>query len=283
MPNMLISLNFKRPLGQLQWRDISGVASVVRFLEGVMSGHREGEDIKFSYNDSIAANSFASYASQAASLLVAATATGAVGAAVGATTVTVTAAGGDTATMTALAAAIRANATAGQIATATSQLAQLTCTTVAAGATVNIWNITFTGIGAAAIPTVAGQFSVGATDTACALNLANSINQHPALAARITAVSVAGVVFIGRVDQFNAARPSERITTPTATTITIQAPACVPGTRCMVFASVPGLLGNEMRVAASGTGMTAATNGAAGLCFGGGGGGLPAFTQDVVL
>ena len=281
---MLISLNFKRPLGPLQWVSTSGVASVVRFLEGVMAGHREGEDLKFLYNDSIAANSFASYASQAASLLVATAATGAVGGIVGATTVTVTAAGGDTATMTALAAAIRANATAGQISTATSSLAQLTCTTVAAGATVNVWNITFTAIGSAATPLVAGQFSAGVSDAACALNLANAINQHPALAARVTAVSVAGVVFIGRVDQFNAARPVERITSPTATTITIQAPVCVPGARCMVFASVPGLLGNEMRVAASGTGMTAATNNAvAGLCFGGGGGGLPAFTQDVVL
>lgn len=283
MPNMLISINYRRPIGPFHWTQVEGVRSLQKWLAGVLSGHVEADDMKFLYNDSIAPNSSASYAGSAAALLVASSASGAVGGTIAGTAVTVTAAGGDIATMSALAAAIRANASINRVVTANNKCAAMTCTSVVAGTTVEIWNTKFTALANGVTPTDFAQFSVGASDTAAGTNLALAINQHPSLTGRITAVSSAGLVVIAKVDSTTNPLALEGIRNPSAATIAISAPLPVASARCMIFASVPGTIGNEVRAAASGTGMSIATNGAAGLMGGGSGGGIPAFTSDVVL
>lgn len=283
---MNISINYRRPLGPSTGRagrflGLEGLRQVIRFLEGCASGRTECDGIVWGYNDTVAPGSNNAYAGRAAGLLVGATLTGVVGGTIGGTLVTVTAAGGDTATQTALAAAIRANATVGLFVTATNQLAQLTCASVLAGTTVVIWNQTFTAVANGAVIRDPSQFSVGASDTACALNLATAINQHPVLASRIRAVSDVGAVYIGDTDNLDTTIPGARIMTASATTITINVARPIPGARTMILASVPATIGNFVTVVASGTGMTYVTNGAAGQLGSGTGGYVPAFQQTV--
>jgi hypothetical protein len=282
MPNMNISINYRRPFGAVQlYQGKSALRSVINALVGIDASHTEADAVKVSYNDTVAPNSNLAYAGQAAALLVGSTLTGAVGGTIGGTAVTVTAAGGDTATQTLLVAAIKANTTVNTFVTATSKLAQLTVASVVAGTTVTIWGQVFTALANGVTPTQFGQFSVGASDTACALALTNAINQHPSLAGRIRAVSLVGAVFVGTVDD-RVPAAFERITNPSATTITVNTGVPVAGTRCMVLAAVPGTIGNFVDIVASGTGMTLATNGAASKLGSGMGGGTPAFTIDVV-
>jgi hypothetical protein len=282
MPNMSISINYRRPLGLSgRFIQLEGLREAIRLLEGCASGRAECDGITWGYNDTAGPASNNAYAGRAAGLLVGATLTGAVGGTIGGTLVTVTAAGGDTVTQSALAAAIRANATVGLFVTATNKLSQLTVASVVAGATVVVWNQTFTAIANGATVRDAGQFSVGASDTACALNLATAINQHPSLASRVRAVSVVGAVFIGDTDDLATSISTAGIRSPSATTITVNVALPVAGVRTMVLAGTPGIIGNFVTVVASGTGMTYLTNGTAGQLGLGMGGVVPAFQQVV--
>lgn len=282
MPNMNISINYRRPLGPSgRFLQLEGLREVIRFLEGCTTGRSECDGVTWGYNDTAGPASNNAYAGRAAGLLVGSSLSGAVGGTIGGTLVTVTAAGGDTATQTLLAAAIRASATVGLFVTATNKLAQLTVASVVAGTTVVIWNQTFTAIANGATVRDAGQFSVGASDTACALNLATAINQHPVLASHIRAVSVVGAVYIGDVDDLTTTIATAGIRDKSASTITVNAALPVAGARTMVLAGTPGIIGNFVTVVASGTGMTYVTNGTAGQLGLGTGGVLSTFTQVV--
>lgn len=286
MPNLKLSVNYRFPLGP-QLTQIEGMRKVVlSFLEGVVAGRVPADSVKYAYNDTVAVGAQA-YGGQAAGLLVLSGGAGAVGGTIGGTAVTTTFATSDTVTSTALVAAIKANATVNLFCTATNKLAQMTCVSVLAGTTIEIWNTKFTSIANGVAPTAFDTWSIGASDTACALNLATAINQHPSLAGRIRAVSIAGVVFVGVVDD-RVPTKYEVIINPrtaagaAATTITVNAPIPVVGPRTMVLANEYGVIGNFVDMVASGTGMTFSTNGAAAKLGGGTGGYTPALTQDVL-
>jgi hypothetical protein len=281
MPNLKISVNYRFPLGG-QLTQIEGLRRLITHLQGVAAGRVIADSVKYSYNDSVAINSASSYGGQAAGVIVMATSTGTVGATIGGTAKTVTWATSDIASQTALAAAIRADATLGMFCTASNKLAKLTVASVVAGTTVDIWNTTFTALASGISPTTnPASFSVGASDTACALNLATAICRHPSLAGRVRAVSVLGVVYIGMVDD-RVPAAYEGIRNPSATTITVNTPLPVAGAVTMVFANDYGILGNFVTVVASGTNVTFSTNGTSGQLGNGTGGALPSFTQDVI-
>jgi hypothetical protein len=278
MPNLFVVANFKRPFGPKQALQKEGLRGLINFLVGCITGTVECENIKWGYNDTVALGD-AAYAGPAAALLTMASSSGAVGGVIAGSTVTVTHATSDTASSTALAAAIRAHAIS-RIVTATNKLAKLTCASVAAGTTVDICGKKFTALANGVTATVEGQFSVGASDTACGTALAAAINRHSALAGQVRAVSAAGVVYFGLTDNHDPL-PFECIQYPSASTITVNVAKPTAGAVTMVIAALPGVQGNEIRCAASGTNVSANTNGTTGLLGGGTGGFVPAFGEEV--
>ena len=281
MPSASIHINYTRPRGFPALVGIESMRYFHKLLEGVIAGSVESNAIRMAYNDSITPFADGYYGGQAAGLLIAATGTGTVGATIGGTAVTVTWATSDIVTQTALATAIRASAVVGLFATATNKLMSLTCTSVVAATTVNIGNQIFTAIANGSTPSIDGQFTVGASDTACALSLVKAINHHPSLCGRMRAVSVAGVVYIGLVDN-RSPLPTDAIRYASASTISIGVAIPAASARIMILANVPGMIGNFIDVTASGTNYSFATNGVAGFLGQGSGGALPASTVDVV-
>lgn len=285
MPNAHFSVNYRRPFAPPLGNPLSanGTPSIVdwwrRFIAGVDSGAIEADFVQVAWADDVAIGSNA-YATPAAAMLIGATLTGPVGfAQLGPqATLTVTAAGGDVATLTALAAAVRANTTVNRLVTASQQECRLTLTTVLAGQTVRIFGQVFTAVATAADVRAFGDFNIDGADTADAAALALAINRHPSLAGRVVAISSASTVSIFLVEDRPAA-DFERITNPSAATIVVNVAQPTRGVRLAVIAAVPGAIGNEVRATATGTGATIATNNAtAGLLGGGTGGVTPAQT-----
>lgn len=273
MPNLTISVNHRRAFGPPRPRH-AGLKWLKEFLAAISSGDRQGDCVAVAYSDSIAVGNDATLG-PACGALVGSTLSGSVGGTIGGTLVTVTAAGGDTATQTALAAAIRNNTTVNRFITASNQTMQLSLATVLAGTTVQICGQTFTAVGSAGAVTQFGHFDISGTDTQDAASLALAINRHPTLAGRIRAVSNVGAVYIALLDLSRPASAFDCIQAPSAATITIQRGTPIAGPITVLAAQFGqwGPIGNFCTVVASGTGMTYATNGAAGQMGGGTGGG----------
>jgi hypothetical protein len=271
MPNVTISINSRRPLGR-NWSGKRGITILRDLLSAINSGAVQSDAVTYGSNDATALGNDA-YAGHACAALVGSTLTGAVGAVIDGTTVTVTAASGDVATQTALCTAIAANTSVNKKVSAANRVAQMTLASVAAGTMVRVFGITFTAI--SGTPTEFGQFDMSGTDTADATSLALAINRHPALAGRCRAVSSAGVVYVGLLEQ-RTAGPTESITLPSASTITVNTSIPVASAVTLLFAQVPGAIGECCTVVASGTGMTVATANSGKL--GGGTGGATSMT-----
>ncbi len=148
--------------------------------------------------------------------------------------------------------------------------ATLTLTSVAAGDTVDICGTRFTarsGTGPNLNVSGSGQgfFDMSGSDTADALSLATAINQMPGVSRFVSALSVAGVVHL-MARQFNFASPT--FSWPTApgtpsntiisnaSTIVASGASLIPSTKVALNACIPGVQGNAITVALSGTGVT---------------------------
>jgi hypothetical protein len=291
MSNLTIAINsetlmglnapaFARANAQAGGREV--MQQLVNELMAVASGARQSPSVHINWSDTVDFGDDA-MATPAAALLVGATLTGAVGGTIAGTLVTATASGGDTNTQGLVAAAINANATVNRIVNASNVLAEMTLASVTAGQSVVVGGITFTAVATLAEVTRFGLFNINGTDTQDAQALARAINRHPALTGRFVAVAstTTGQVFLGPVDRQRPLGPFDRIG-GLPPTITAARPVPAPGAQCMVMSNRCGAEQNEIRLTASGTGMTAVTNGAAGL-LGGGGGGSRANTRMVVL
>jgi hypothetical protein len=291
MSNLTITINsetlmglnapaFARSNGQAGGREV--MQQLVNELTAVMSGLRASPSVHVNWSDTVALGDDAT-ATPAAALLVGSTLSGSVGGIIAGTTVTASAAGGDTATQTLVAAAINANTTVNRVVNATNVLAEMTLASVTAGQSVQVGGITFTAVAAAADVVRFGQFNINGTDTQDAQALALAINRHPGASARFIAVAstTTGQVFLAPVDKTRALGPFDRIGNLPAT---ITAARAVPaaGAQTMVISNRPGAEQNEIRLTASGTGMTAVTNGGTGLLGGGVGGGRAATRMVVV-
>jgi hypothetical protein len=244
----------------------------VNQLQGVIGNTVGSQSVYVSWNDAVAVGNDAT-AGVAAALLVGSTLTGAVGGVIGGTTVTATAAGGDAASQTLVAAAIRANTTVNQFVTANNLLMQMTLASVVAGTTVQVGGITFTAVASAAAIRQFGQYNIDGTDTADATALALAINRHPALSSRLRAVSNGAAVLIAPLDFRTVQRPIDRLNNPSASTITINSGVPTASASCMVMSLRPGIEQNFITLTASGTGMTAVTAGTTGQLGGATGGG----------
>lgn len=249
-----------------------------KHLEGIMSGAVPSNGVQVAYNQSLSFSDALGSGGQASALLIGSGLSGTVGGTIGLTAVTVSTGASDTATMTALATAINANTTVNLFAYATNALMSFTCATVIAGNKITVNGIQFTAVVAGGTASSANEFVLGASDTLTAVSLSNAINRHPALAAWVRAVNVAGVIYLGMTDA-HTIESFVGISNPNGdTTFTIGVAKPTASARCMVFATVPGQIGNQIACAESGTGMTAATLGTAGYLGGGSGGQRSALT-----
>lgn len=280
MPNLNVSLNFKRPTGLLNSSRVG--SEVLKYLrqaiDSALEGTNQCDGLIYNVTDVEALGSIA-YAGPAIAALGMATSSGAVGGTIGGTLITVVWATSDTASSTALAAAIRASATHNRKVTATNVAMKLTLATAIAGDYVDICNVRFTGVAGAA--TKFGDFSIDTSDTAAALDLALAINRHPSTAMRYRALSVAGAVMVFPTTARTLTPTQDKwaaiVNSGSFTTITVNTPVPTAGTVTAIIAVVPGDIGNEVRCTASGTNVTAVTNGSAGFLGNGTGGAVPVF------
>lgn len=183
---------------------------------------------------------------------------GAVGAVINGTTITATAAGGDTASTTLVVAAINANATMqGLGISATQRVATMTCASVVAGNEIDVLGEKFLAVAAAT--TNQNQFFIGASDDACAVNLAAAINRNPVLQAKCIASphSSSGVCYLG-IKENRAPRSDEVILQTSGATITVVQFAV--GAIAMVFTAAMSALGNCCTFVASGSGASVQSN-----------------------
>lgn len=277
MPNVTIVFNTRRKTGLLTNVVQRGDATryLINALQSAVSGTNQSDALVYEVNDDTSIGSTA-FAQMAGGALIASGAAGAVGGTICGTLVTVAAAGGDTATMTALAAAINANTAVNRRVGATNLAARVTLVSVTAGQYIDICNTRFTAQTGAVADF--GQFVRGVSDTADAASLALAINRHPAMAMKYFALSVVGLVYVfpttARTLNPIVDKWAGIVNSGSFATFTVNSREMVAGAACAVIASTPGDLGNEARLVASGTGMTAGTNGAAGFLGNGGGGGI---------
>jgi hypothetical protein len=280
MPNLNISLNLKRPTGLLNSSQLGSFAAqhLLAALQKAVSGTNQCDGIIYNVTDVETLGNIA-YTGPAIAALVMAASSGAVGGTIGGTLITVAHDGSDTTSSTALAAAIRASATHNRKVTATNVSMRLTLATATAGQFVDICGVRFTAVAGAVAKF--GDFSIDTSDTAAGTSLALAINRHPSTAMRYRAVSVAGTVYVFPTTARTLSPTVDKwvglVNTGSFSTITISAPVPAVGVATAVLATVPGDIGNEVRLAASGTNVTAITNGSAGFLGNGTGGAVPYF------
>lgn len=288
MPNLTISINARRPfgLGNSHSRGSDAGRWLLNALQSAVEGSNQSDGVMWNLNDAVAIGTApgdaSAHASPAAGALILSGGAGAVGGTIGGTLVTTAFATSDTVTCTALAAAIRTNTTVNKFVTATNYAMRVTLASVTAGQYIDIGNVRFTAVAASANITDFGMFEISGGDNADAQSLCYAIAQHPATAMRYKALSVAGLVYVfpttDRVGQASAGK-FDQITNPGSfSTFTINAAVPTVGAAVGIIASVPGVIGNFIDLAPSGTGMTDINPVSAGfLGLGSGGGTSPQF------
>ncbi len=280
MPNVTITMNLKRPTGLLNSSQLGTDAGkyLIEALQEAVSGKNQCDGLIYSATDVEALGSIA-YAGPAIAALVMASSSGAVGGTIAGVLSTVTWATSDTASSTALAAQLRALATINRKVTATNVAMRVTLASVTAGQYIDICGVRFMATAAAAVSF--GEFSIAGADTADATELCLAINRHPSTAMRYRAVSSAGLVYVFPTTARTIGPTQDKwaaITNPGSfTTFTINTAIPTAGAVTAILATVPGDIGNEVRLTASGTNVTAITNGTAGFLGNGTGGAVPYF------
>lgn len=277
MPNLRIEINSRRPFGLLNSHSRGSEAGrwLLNALQAAVSGRNPSPAIKWDVNDDTALGATA-FSSPAVAALIMASSSGAVGGTIGGTLITVTWATSDTASATALAAAIRASATHNRKVTATNLSMRLTLASVTAGQYVDICGTRFTAV--SGTPANVGEFDISGADSADAASLAQAIMRHPSMAGRYVAVSSSGSVYVfpssDRSGNVSGTKFEAITNTGGFSTVTINQGVLAAGAATAVIAASAGDIGNEVRCTASGTNVTAATNGTAGFLGNGCGGGV---------
>lgn len=279
MPNAFIQLNLRRPYGRSLPTGPEALRHVINLLEQVASGEIGSDGVQFDYNDSVAVTD-ATTAGPAVAVLVGSGLSGSVGPTIAGTAVTVTAAVGDTETMAAILAAIKANTTVNPVVSGSTYVMQMTLASVAAGTTVQVCGQTYTAVAAPANITEFGHYNIDGTDTADATALARAINRHPSHGGGVRATSAAGVVYVAWLDDKRPPPPWVRINSPSASTITVNVGVPTQAALCMIFSRAWGLSSREIRCTVSGTGLTVASANT-GFLGGGSGGGTPTYTTFI--
>ena len=140
----------------------------------------------------------------------------------------------------------------------------LTLVTTVAGDSVELAGFRFTGVAgtAASIPAVDGNFVIKGTgtDTQSGTSLAGAINRHPYASKYLYALNVAGVVSVfaktTNAAWFTGPNAPPNIAVSKASTITASSATFAAGAMYGLWCKVPGKIGNNIVVAASGTGQS---------------------------
>lgn len=170
----------------------------------------------------------------------------------GVATGSITASGTDAEDAVALAAAVNASADAAGLAVATCKVAAIACTSVAVGDKITVMGIPLTAAAATSTsdPSIFAQIT---SDTATASSLATIICNHPYLGKFLWAENVVGIVHIGL-------RPYCEIGNKNiislASTMVVTNGTFANTTKIFLWCPVPGVIGNCVSVAVSGTGMS---------------------------
>lgn len=196
---------------------------------------------------------------------------GAVGAIINGVTVTATWATSDTNSAALAAAAINAssNALVQGLVTSNNLSATITLASVTAGAEVVVGSTRFIATSGVRPAIVSDgnvcNFDISGSDTADAAALANAINGSPECSRFFFAVAAAAVVrvfarqwtFASNVFSWpTAPRTPPNLLATTSATMTLSATSLTAGTSFGIIATQPGIQGNCMTIALSGTGVT---------------------------
>jgi len=189
---------------------------------------------------------------------------GAVGIVISGVTLTDTYATSDTVAAGLVAAVINAstNAKIQYLFGATNLKSSITCVTVVAGQTLRIAGFRFTAVTDAVGTIIAtdGAFvAKGAgTDTQTGTSLAGAINRHPYASKFLFALNVAGVVhvFPKSAAWFSGPNAPQNKVASDAATMTVGSATFAASAYYGIWCKVPGKIGNNVVIAASGTGQS---------------------------
>ncbi len=194
---------------------------------------------------------------------ISATGSGTVGIVIAGVTLTATWASSDTNSAALIAAVINAstNAKIQYLIGSTNLRTDLTIVTAVAGNTVTIGGYRFTGVAgvAASIPAIDGQFVIkgSGTDTQTGTSLAGAINRHPYASKWFFALNIAGVVSVFPKTTtgawFTGPNVPQNKAVSNAATITVSSATFAGGDYYGIWCKVPGKIGNNIVLAASGT------------------------------
>jgi|GEM_PF-3627808 len=194
---------------------------------------------------------------------ISASGTGAVGMSVAGVSLTATWATDDTISAALVAAVINAstNAKISNIIGATHLKSSLTLASVLAGTVINLAGFRFTAIAGteAAIPTKDGDFVITGTDTEGGTSFCGAVNRHPYAQKYLFALNVAGVCHVypkKGVSWFTGPNAPQDIVQASASTVSVGSATFAASTHYGIWCRVPGKIGNNIVLAASGTGQT---------------------------
>jgi len=143
---------------------------------------------------------------------------------------------------------------------ATNLKSTLTLASVLAGTVIELAGFRFTAIAgtAAAIPQTDGDFVISGTDTQDGTSFCGAVNRHPYASKYLFALNVAGAchVFPKSAAWFTGPNAPQNRVTASAATVTVGSATFAASDYYGIWCKVPGKLGNNVVVAASGTGQT---------------------------
>ncbi len=220
-------------------------------LAGVERG--SGYTLVGSGTDLVAANSAG----------ISASGSGTVGIVIAGVTLTATWATSDTISAALIAAVINAstNAKIQYLIGSTHLFSSLSLATVLAGTTVILAGFRFKAIAGTTESGIDGDFVIGGTDTADATSLALAVNRHPYASKYLFAMpgTTAGDCWVfpkKGVTWFTGPNSPPNTVKASATTVTVNSATFAASPNYGIWCKVPGKLGNNVVLAASGTGQT---------------------------
>lgn len=197
---------------------------------------------------------------------ISASGSGTVGIVVAGVTLTATYATSDTNTAGLIAAVINAstNAKIQYLIGSSTLRTDVTLGTTVAGNVVELAGFRFTGVAATAgtIPDKPGDFAILGSGTATqnGTSLAGAINQHPQASKYLYALNVLGVVSVfakvTNATWFTGPQAPQNKAVSKASTITVSSATFAAGAMYGLWCKIPGKIGNNIVVAASGTGQS---------------------------
>jgi len=243
MAYTILQLNSRAPLSLGSKKGKDALRLVVNRAMATLAGAKNST--AFSILNSEASG----ISARAAAVCKMATSTGTVGMIVDGTTVSVTWATSDAASQAALVTAINADATVAALGVkASKRVGVLTLASLSSGSVINVCGFRFTA---------GTDFSVAGTDNQDAAAFAVAINARAGLSEKLVAVpdAAAGVLYLGLLED-RAARSGEVVRQESGTGLTVTS-AIASGDFCVLFAQVPGAIGNACTCTATGTNVTA--------------------------